>query len=146
MFRLFRKLRARSRDRAIFSFYDGQAERAIDPLAVWNQIWTDPDNLALSLPEAAKGDVAAQHAVEGIVTRAFDLQPFDPATGRGMTKLEIHQLLDRYLAWMADLKKKLDQSPMRWRATGLSSSAISPTTPAAASGSTAPESSSDAPP
>ena len=143
MFSLFRKSKARpADDRAIFSFHDGHAQRSIDPLAAWNQLWTDPDGLAVALPEAAKGSPEAQALVEGMVSRAFGLTPFDPATRQGLTKLEIHQLLDRYLGWMADLKKKIDRLPMPWPATGLGSSGKSTTRPAVDSGSTGPESSS----
>ena len=136
----------RRQPRNIFRYHDGTNQRSIDPLVAWDSLWTDLDGLAIALPEATRGNQESQQIVEQIVARAFGLAIFDPATNRGLTKIEVQQLLDRYLNWMADLKKKTAQLPMPWRPTGLGFSAKqSPTKPDADSCSTSSESNSGEP-
>jgi len=146
MFRWLRNLVSRRRTaprRDIFVFRDGTQDRRLDPWNAWIKLWTDPDcDFKTQMPLCAQGDPEASRAIEALTRRVFGVQEFDPATGSGMTLLELHDLLGRFSIYIRDLKKKLGILPTPSRPTGSGSSETPPdstTRPASDSSSTASE-------
>lgn len=135
--------------RDIFSYHDGARQRSIDPWAALLELWTDPEHdINLVLAGSARGEPEAQRQLETMVRRVFGIPEFDPATQRGLTILELHELHARFSRYIRDLKKKLATPPTRSRPTGSESSETPgdyPTKPGSDSCSTADASNSDAP-
>lgn len=110
-------------DQRIFGPYliNGQPRWA-DPIEVQHHLSAllegDP-NQALADYHAADAGVAYRTRVRVLaaVCQAFGLPPFDPATGQGATWTECRAVLDAFLAFCQDLKKKPAPSPMWPRPT-----------------------------
>lgn len=112
LLRLLRAWRRRrlQRQRDIFRFHDGSRPRAVDPLAVWHLLHSNP-GYSLDAVEAAECDdpeiaSAAAADLHPILCEAFSVDPFDPQTGEGMTIGESLALLDVYLLYVLEVKKK----------------------------------------
>ena len=97
-------------------FVNGEPRYA-DPLMVQEQLWALLDGDANQFLRAARSEDArvrwhAWQRLAQAVPQAFGLPPFDPATGQGTTLRECRLLLDGFLDWCEELKKKLDISPI----------------------------------
>lgn len=140
--------RRRMRQRQIFVYDDGQKVTAIDPLVAWPQVWEHPEFDLRAEGGAATGqhvdtddggrqvvteieiDLDAQARLCVMVRDVFGVEQFDPATGRGLTRSELIQLLCRFLAYVDNLKKTRDPSPIASQhSAGTSSSDGSGETP-----------------
>jgi hypothetical protein len=129
MFTWLRRLLARGplRSRDIFHYHDGVAKRQLDPMLAWERIRTDPEcDLQVVLPASARGEPDAMAAHEAFIRRVFEVPPYDPATGRGLTILEQHDLFNEFMLYMEGLKKKRGLQPISWPPTDSGSSAIPP--------------------
>lgn len=127
MFHWLTALLSREPSRDIFLYHDGVAKRRIDPMLAWERIRTDPTcDLTTVLPASARGEPDAMAAHEGLIRRVFEVVPYDAATDRGLTILELHDLFNEFMAYMEGLKKKRGLQPISWRATESTSSAIPP--------------------
>jgi hypothetical protein len=120
MFHWIRNLLSRRASRRdIFTYHDGHQARSIDPWAALLDLWTDPEHdINLVLAGSARGEPEAQRQLEAMVRRVFAIPEFDPATQRGLTILELHELHARFSRYIRDLKKKLATPPTRSRPTG----------------------------
>jgi hypothetical protein len=113
------------RSRDIFHYHDGVAKRRIDPMLAWERIRTDPAcDLQVVLPASARGEPDAMAAHEAFIRRVFEVPAYEPATSRGLTILELHDLFNGFMDYMEGLKKKRGLQPISWRATDSGSSAI----------------------
>lgn len=99
-------------DRGIFRFFDGIDERNVDPLEIWERIWTHPEKDFAHLvqdvetidPEKQpKAYFEAQRDFVAFVREIFGLESFEAG---GLTYQEIRDLIGNYLYFMDDLKKK----------------------------------------
>ena len=144
MLHWIKRLMSRRPPRDIFHYHDGVAKRQIDPMLAWERIRTDPEcDLQVVLPASARGEPDAMAAHEAVIRRVFEVPPYEPATGRGLTILEQHDLFNEFMLYMEGLKKKRGLQPISWRPTDSGSSAIPPgwtTRPESASCSSVPES------
>ena len=136
IFRFLRRLRRR-RARQIFHYSDGLASRSIDPLHAFFELQADPDEWTLSdLEELGRlGEVAnptptvmatvreLTERTTDVVKRVFEVDDYDPATGRGLTIEEQLQLLGGFVAFMDGVKKKQEAMRKRWEPTESTSSA-----------------------
>ena len=109
--------------RDIFTYHDGHQARSIDPWAALLDLWTDAEHdINLVLAGSARGEPEAQRQLEAMVRRVFAIPEFDPATQRGLTLLELHELHARFSRYIRDLKKKLATQPTQSQPTGSGSS------------------------
>jgi hypothetical protein len=53
----------------------------------------------------------ALHRIEPIVRKTFNLEPFNPETGEGLTNKEVIEIWDDYQLWQADVKKNTSLPP-----------------------------------
>lgn len=113
--------------------------------------FADPWRVRRRLLQATQGklnDLLRQWASEEIGERAvaeerrapvaafaFELKPFDPATGQGAQEGYLLDLLERFVTWCDELKKKPPGSPASVRATA-SAPGLSPTPSSSVSNST----------
>ncbi len=134
----------RRRERDIFTFWDGQQQRSIDPMPPWFAIAEDKEcNAVRDMPAASAGDRDARVRVQAMARRMFSVKPFSEG---GLTENELSQLLATFFTFNIVLKKKRDAFQMQWEHTVgelLGESAIRP---AGESSSTPTESSSEDPP
>lgn len=152
LLRWIRNWRARrlNRRRDIFRFHDGERPRAVDPLTVWHRLHSNPA-YSLDLVQAAECDdptiaSEAAHDLHPILCHAFSVAPFDPLTGKGVTVGETLALLDVYLRYVLEVKKKrahllTPSQPLGWTSSDVTSAMSS----AADSSGTQTESNCDAP-
>lgn len=122
-------------EREIFQYHDGAAEVWGDPLLIrrrlileckgrFDTLWDDfffspseewPD----STPENPRPRWTAEEKAAGIlrqaeasepflaaVRAAFEMSPFDKATGQGATDADCERAVRAWAAWLADVKKK----------------------------------------
>jgi len=110
-------------ERCLFRYFDGVKKRAIDPVATYRLLWTtgDCDLLADSTtarnPLLADGTpfypiaevYAAEDRLRAMTRKIFGVQEW--AEGRpGLTVDETDALLNSFMAFCADLKKKRNPS------------------------------------
>ena len=90
----------------------------VDPLRVYRHLvhWCDGDlNLVLKNAyyegeapppeEEPRVFQAAEKLIQATI-KAFDITPFNPSTGEGSTDADVFALLDGFLGWLEDSKKK----------------------------------------
>lgn len=110
--------------RELFRYWDGAKQRSIDPVATWRKIWAN-DKCDLSLaaattvnPVQADGTrfypieavYAAEDQIRDLTRDIFGVKAWDESTP-GLTVDETDELLNRFLAYCGDLKKKRKASP-----------------------------------
>jgi hypothetical protein len=118
----FRNLlqRLRGDSRAIFRYWDGLRWRLIDPVIANRAIWNDEtcdlaeDYKIIVNPPKADGSgfmhspeevIAAEDRIADLTRRVFGLGAWSE-TMAGLTQYETHDLLDEFLNYIGDLKKK----------------------------------------
>lgn len=95
----------------IFAYHDGEKDRYADPLLVEDRILDaldDMDEQALQdqlQSPIRKLSAEAHYKLIAAYCRAFDVQPLDTVTGKGLTTQEIIDLSARFYAWQDGLKK-----------------------------------------
>lgn len=132
--RNFLSRRSTSPRRDIFSYFDGQQQRRLDPWAALLDLWTDPEHdyglvIKGCQTKHEKHQAESQRSLEAMVRRVFDIPAFDGKTGRGLTLLELHALHGQFAAYIGELKKKLGISLTPSPPTDSGSSANSTTPP-----------------
>jgi hypothetical protein len=115
-------VRWRERDRLIFRYWDGAKWRAIDPFVAHRAIWATPDWIqdakVVVNPQRADGSyfypaamvLEAEDNLRNMTRQVFDVEAWteeDP----GLTLIETDKLLQDFMAFCEDLKKKLKTSP-----------------------------------
>lgn len=114
----------RAPDRCLFRYWDGVKQRAIDPVATYRLIWTS--DLCDLLPDCArarnplKADGApfypisevyeAEDRLRAMTRKVFGVKEWTESTP-GLTVDETDELLNSFLVFCADLKKKRSPSP-----------------------------------
>lgn len=137
MFGWFKRWRM-NRGRAIFRFWDGQRDRAADPLVVFRALLEHPEfdwektPLLLEIDDPKiSGD--ALRVTADAVRKAFGVR--DLLDG-GLTEGECTQLLIQFTAYIGALKKSTSSPPTSPDATEPKPSERSTTKPSSDSGST----------
>lgn len=144
----------RARRRAIFRFYDGSRDRAIDPLVAWRTMWehptcnpnTDFEPAVGIAPDGSstKYDPAAQDRVLDMARQMFGVKAYSE-DNPGLTIEETFALLWRFMNYMNTLKKKpaVLPTPSEPSESGSSNPGNSTTAPVSESSSTSSESKSE---
>lgn len=102
--------------RRIFPYHDGRADVFGDPLAIRRAMvrLAQPDDIEQVQKEAAQPLAFANPALDrlvAIVRGAFDLAPFDRATGGGLTEDEVLGVLKAFYDWEAALGEATGGTP-----------------------------------
>jgi hypothetical protein len=115
MFQLFgpgRRLRKLIRTRAIFKYHDGERTRYGDPFAIWRTLTQDPViNLERIQPDIDKGKEPETSQFIALVRKAFDVKPFDEATGTGLTDWQTMELVGLLRDYTVAVKKNSSPGP-----------------------------------
>lgn len=131
------------RDRDIFTFFDGQRQRSIDPMPAWFAIAEDKEcNAERDMPAASVGDRDAWVRVQAMSRRIFNMKPFSEG---GLTEYELSVLLAKFFIFNIALKKKRDAFQTQWALTVGELQGTSITQPDGESSSIPSESSSEEP-
>ena len=126
------KNRAREKSRAIFRYWDGKKERAIDPMLAWQGLISDVEfNLDTHPAQIDRGEIEAIQVGSRTVQRVFAVKPVDEG---GLTQLESLDLLVDYFDYLDTLKKNINPMPTLPQPTALPSSVTSTTNAGSASG------------
>jgi len=110
------KNRAREKSRAIFRYWDGKKERAIDPIVVFNRLDDDPVFVMerhARLIES-KNEKEAREAIDvtaAAVCRAFQVSDYNEKAKEGLTVTERIDLLTEFLLYADTLKKNINTTP-----------------------------------
>ena len=136
MFRPTKKRKPQS-DRDIFTFWDGSAEQALDPLPVWYKLWQTEDIDSI-FKRAANNELEAVEEMVQLARSLFGLPAYDAVTETGLTELESQKVLLDFLQYCNELKKKHGPLPMPWQKLAPSISSETSTTPPAAESSSSP--------
>ena len=115
------------REREIFHFWDGERDRAIDPLLAWGRMWEDPEcKIDEDLPGWQRNELECVQRIYRCVCRMFDLKDYDHG---GLTLIETLDLFKQYLTYTDNLKKKHVYLPIPFRvwASGFSRQTSKPT-------------------
>lgn len=132
------------RDRDIFTFWDGERQRQVDPLPAWFAMSNDPECHPVSdCPKADAGDRQATCNIVGMVRRMFSIKTFDEG---GLTEYELSMLFSEFMAFVAGQKKKREHFRTQWVLSVGESQDESTTERDSESSSTQSESSSEEPP
>lgn len=109
--------------------------RFYDPAKVWRRLMNHPtidiqkEMERLSSPAMADDYHESVEAIVAVVMPAFELEPFDPQTGRGATETEAFLLCRDFMQWVATVKKKLLLLPTRWQLGALLAHSADPSPP-----------------
>lgn len=113
-----------SRERELFAFSDGQSMRRVDPLVAWRKLWSHPEidlssELKITANPLMSGQsvytaaevYAAEDRVRELVRDVFGVRRWSEQQV-GLTEAETDDLLASFMAYIGDLKKKRNPSPM----------------------------------
>lgn len=101
--------------REIFSYWDGEKTRKIDPLVAWSRLLGDEEiDLLADLDRASELQIDAYERVCSLACKTFDVQEYSES-GAGLTRPEIHKLVGSFFAYVNELKKKLGPMPLPLR-------------------------------
>lgn len=95
--------------------------RFYDPARVWRRLMNHPtidiqkEMERLASPVMPDDYHEALEAIVQVVIPAFDMEPFDPATGKGTTETEAFLMCRDFMNWVMEVKKKLLLLPTRWQ-------------------------------
>ena len=106
-----------TQERTIFGpYWTGSAQRFADPLMIrlryQHACNGKYDEMVANL--RSKDPDTLFKAYDGLIKStwyAFELEPFDPATGKGTTPTDTVELAKRFAAWQAEVKKKSALKP-----------------------------------
>lgn len=104
-----------STDRKIFRYFDGQRQRAADPLEILRKLRQHPCDIdkAETLRRETTDETLHDEAWRELVSAArdvFDINPLDP-DGHGLTEQESYDVLDQFGEFLDSLKKSTDPKP-----------------------------------
>jgi hypothetical protein len=119
-----RNLFSRGDDRLLFRYWDGVKQRAIDPVGAYRRVWNDDQCNLLSDATTARNPpgpegtafypfsevIAAEDRLRELTRRVFDVKEWTESQP-GLTLDETDLLLNNFLSFCADLKKKRSTSP-----------------------------------
>lgn len=126
--RLFKRSRKdevevyRPKERMIYAYFDGEKEVKADPLALFKKVAAVGPELSVSLKVSrslSKDAAKASDEADASIRQLFGVKPFGEG---GLTEVECLQLLDHFMAYCDDLKKKGSPSPTSSTPTGASPS------------------------
>jgi hypothetical protein len=103
-------------NRDIFLYFDGERERFGDPLRIRRRFYNKLDGNPKAVIEQTKSPVTedrdeAHEKLNEALVYAFDLQPFDPATGEGVLEEDLRRLFKEFFDFLDAKKKRLETSP-----------------------------------
>lgn len=98
-------------------YYDGQGNQVFaDPVAVYRRLVAETaGNLDALLSQYNQGDLGVagvSFRLANATVAAFELQPFDKATGKGTLQDEALALLGNFLDWRDQKKTPVGNSPI----------------------------------
>lgn len=94
------------RSREIYTFFDGERQRSIDPWRCYRKFISHELFDDATSVEAEEGqEPQCSNAIKAI-SESFELPVFDPETGKGMTDAEIYAFLQGILEYTEEIKKK----------------------------------------
>ncbi len=104
----------RPKQRQLFSYWDGYQNVYADPIQVSDKLDSHPVYRSDLHPRLAESDNQAgreawQVCMEAWRT-AFNLQPFDPISGKGLTDAEVNALHGVYYLYIDQLKKSTNET------------------------------------
>lgn len=116
--------RFRSDDRCLFRYFDGVKQRAIDPVAAYRLLWITEGCDLLADSTTARNPLlpdgkpfypitevyAAEDRLRAMTRKIFGVQAWSEGTP-GLTVDETDFLLNSFMAFCADLKKKRNPLP-----------------------------------
>lgn len=115
----------RRNERCLFRYWDGVKNRSIDPVATYRKLWTSDDcrlmEDAATARNPLKEDGAALYPITDVYEaedrlRTMTRQIFGVKEWQegqpGLTVDETDELLNRFMEFCADLKKKRNPSPI----------------------------------
>jgi hypothetical protein len=96
-------------------YWDGHASVYADPIRIHYRLFSDldgdPNTYFDKMSERGPDQASYREKVEKAVRRAFDLTPFDRATGEGLNQAAIIKLLDRYIEYQDEKKVSGSSTP-----------------------------------
>lgn len=98
--------------RLIYRYWNGRRYVWADPLDLWLRLAAADLDWEAAFQEAEQGNRDKIHEIANTLLTIFNAVPFDPATGRGLTLWEVIDLMDGFVGWLDDLKKKHKDGPM----------------------------------
>jgi hypothetical protein len=91
--------------REIFQYYDGLINRKADPLLLLERVTQSDFDMQSDMDLVLADDPAAFNKMIEMVYSVFEVKEYEKG---GLTRLECHDLFDRFLGYLVDLKKKRD--------------------------------------
>lgn len=120
---MFWPFKSRRPTRAIFRFWDGQRDRAADPLEILRALENDSlVNLEVESAFMLAGDAEATLKTVQLVRRAFGVKDF---TQGGLLEAECLDLIENFYDFLSSLKKNTSASPISSPPTETESSSAS---------------------
>lgn len=102
------RARAEHRRRALFRFFDGHDWAYRDPLVVEERLHEHPEfSFERDTQLMEHGDIPAMERTIDASFFAFEVTPYDAATGRGLTRLEMLMVVGQYADFVIELKKNM---------------------------------------
>ena len=94
------------KNRKIYTFFDGERDRRVDPMIVYKRISTVAPSLSIDIKvsqSASKDAIKAHDTVVAKIQEIFGVRPLDD-TG-GLTQGEMLDLLNDFMEWCSQVKK-----------------------------------------
>ena len=92
-----------------------------DPVRVWRRLMNHPtidiekEMQRMASPVEMDDYHESLEAITSVAVPAFEIEPFDPQTGKGTTETEAFLLCRDFMLWVMSVKKKLLLLPTRWQ-------------------------------
>lgn len=112
-------------ERCLFRYWDGSRRRAIDPVAAYRLLWTSPDCDLVTDAATARNPLKedgeplypigmvyeAENRLRSMTRTIFGVKEWTETTP-GLTVDETDELLNSFMAFCGELKKKRNTSPI----------------------------------
>ena len=100
--------------RFLFWFIYNGKRKAVDPLRVYRALVMERDDFGEIVDGARKQQPASADKLAEIISQTFGIERFNPETKKGLTDLEILEIVDSFFRLLTVFQHKLPKWPDLW--------------------------------
>lgn len=101
------------RHRLIYSYWDGSRIVHVDPMTLYKKVMAKGPEISIAIKIANSPSKSAPQGHEDVLKNVrdiFEVVPWDPKKGTGLTESEAFELLDHFLSYCDNVKKNTNPS------------------------------------
>lgn len=108
------------KQRRIYSYFNGEKMVVVDPMHQYKAVMEKGPDIAIDLKVSNSISKDANKSHENLIKTVRGIFNVKPLAEGGLTDLEAIELLDHFLVYCGEIKKKQNLSVMSWNPSGVS--------------------------